>query len=149
MGKAEKEKMKLKKKELREKQQKAVKAKNAARDRKQQTSKYTLHALFIVLAELIVGIAVYFLTDFDNQNIYLAMMGAMLLIPLLYYRIRVIKSFGIQKNDVIGDAVITVIWGAALAMVYGNDFTVYALTVPVLVTTLVSLGAYMKQNKKQ
>ena len=148
MGKAEKEKMKQRKKEIREKQQKAVQAKNRARDRKQQTSLYTLHALFIVLAELIVGIAVYFLTDFDNQNIYLAMMGVMLLIPLLYYRIRVIRSFGIQKNDVIGDAVITAIWGGALAVVYGNDFTVYALTAPVLVTTLVSVAAYMAQNKK-
>jgi len=148
MGKAEKEKMKQKKKEMREKQQKAIQAKNNARDRKQQTSKYVLHALFIVLAELIVGIAVYFLTDFDNQNIYLTMLGVMLLLPLLYYRVRVIKSFGIQKNDVIGDAAITAIWGVALAAVYGNHFTVYALTAPVLITTLVSVAAYMSQNKK-
>lgn len=149
MGKAEKERMKQQKKEIREKQAKKAKARANAQDRKQKTSLYTLHALFIVLAELIVGIAVYFTTDFDNQNIYLTMMGVMLLIPLLYYRVRVIKSFGIQKNDVIGDTVIAVIWGVALAIVYGNDFTVYALTIPVLITAAVSAVAYMTQKKEK
>ncbi len=134
-----------------QKKQKKVKksVKEYEREKKLLMHKYMMQSALIVAAEVLVGVACYFLTDFENQNIYLAGIGLMILIPAIFYRAKMIKSFGTQLSDVIIDGGFTVLWGGAVFTLYGNTFTFYAISLPLAIVTVFSFIAYLKQNSNK